>query len=580
MKPTRLMLLLLILVGMSTMIYAAGTPAGTAITAYATGDYKDANSNALPRVTSNTVTTLVAQVAGVDISPTSTSKGMSANAFVTYSINVTNTGNGTDSFALVATTDGNEDGDFKLEMYHDMNVNGVIDPGEALMTSTMVLAADATCYSVLKITDITGGDGAPDKDEVKVTVTATSNFDGTVSDAGSSTTSITAATLDILVSGEPISPKPGEVMTYWMTVSNNGSETAYNVVITSPIPGPTTYIPGSIRLGSTAGDYAGATPLTDADDGDGSDYNITTSGAITFGLGDLASGASVVVFGKTVVNDGVLAGTNIPNVSYVNFENNIGVAYPEIMVGGGGGVATVGHLHILTLGADKSVIADPGDVVIYKLSVTNAGNTPCLVNLFYTSTFLEWTMYQDYDADGVIDAEDDLLIDTEGDGKVDVGTMATGQVIYVIAKAIVQTGTGDGDVDITNITGEVGAEPDDDGDDDDVSDSATITTTITAPILTLAKSVTPSGNQPPGAVLRYRIDAVNVGSGMATSVLMTDNIPTNTTYVAGSMKLNGVAKTDAADGDQGTLVGNSVVFNLPSIGPSGAIYLTFDVKVK
>ena len=51
MKPTRLMTVLFILLGMSAMIYAAGTPAGTAITAFATGDYKDVNSNSLHRVT-------------------------------------------------------------------------------------------------------------------------------------------------------------------------------------------------------------------------------------------------------------------------------------------------------------------------------------------------------------------------------------------------------------------------------------------------------------------------------------------------------------------------------------------------
>jgi len=575
MKPNRLTIVLLILLGMSAMIYAAGTPAGTAITAFATGDYKDVNSNSLPRVTSNTVTTYVSQVAGVDIAPTSTSKGMSANGYVTYSVNLTNTGNGDDSFTYTATTDGTEDGEFSLELFHDMNVNGIIDPEEELVTGTSVLAADAICYCILKITDITGGEGAPDGDAVVVTIVATSAFDGSVSDTGEAISTISAATLDIAIGGEPFSPKPGEVMTYWMTISNEGSETAYNTIVTAPIPNYTSYVAGSMRLGSIAGDYAGATTKTDADDGDECDYNVTTTGAYTYNLGNIASGASIVVFGKAVVNAGVLAGTNIPNVTYVNFENSFEVPYPEIVVGGGGGVATVGHLYTLTLGADASAIADPGDVVLYKFSVSNSGNGPDLVNLAYTSTFLEWTLYLDYNADGSIDAEDDLLIDSDGDGKVDIGTLTSSQVVYVLGKATVQVGSGDGDIDNTTFTAYSGNDPA----VPPASDIAIRRTTITAPVLTMAKSVSPTGNQPPGTVLTYRIDAVNVGTGMATEVLVTDNIPTNTTYVASSMALNNVAKTDAADGDQGTLVGNSVVFGLPSIGPSGSVYITFKTKV-
>lgn len=579
MKPTRLTIVLLILLGMSVMIYAAGTPAGTAITAYATGDYKDVNSNSLPRVTSNTVTTYVSQLAGVDISPTSTSKGLSANAFITYSVNVTNTGNGEDTFTYVAATDGTETGVYKLEFFHDMNVNGIIDAGEMLMTGTELLAADETCYCILRVTDITGDVGAPDGDAVKVTITATSAFDGSTSDSGESVTTISAATLDVVIGGEPISPEPGEVMTYWMTVSNLGSATAYNANVTAEIPTVATYVPGSQRLGSVAGDYAAATPLTDEVDGDGGDFNVTTTGALTFNLGNLASNESMVVFAKVIIKDGILAGTNIPNLSYINFENETGVAYPEMVVGGGGGVATVGHYHHITLGADASTIADPGDEILYKFSVTNGGNSPCLINLNYTSTFLEWTLYRDYDADGIIDAEDDVLIDTEGDGQVDFGTLAVNQVVYTIARAVVPVGSGDGDVDKTVFTGSLGAEPDDDDDDDSVVDQAAISSTITAPVLTLAKSVSPTGNQPPGTVLTYRIDAVNVGSGIATEIIMTDEVPVNTSYIPGSMALSNIAKTDAADGDQGTLVGNSVVFHLPTIGPGGSVFITFDVTV-
>jgi hypothetical protein len=45
---------------------------------------------------------------------------------------------------------------------------------------------------------------------------------------------------------------------------------------------------------------------------------------------------------------------------------------------------------------------------------------------------------------------------------------------------------------------------------------------------------------------------VNVtGSGSADNAVFTDNIPANTTYVLGSLRLNGAALTDGTDGDAG-----------------------------
>lgn len=57
-----------------------------------------------------------------------------------------------------------------------------------------------------------------------------------------------------------------------------------------------------------------------------------------------------------------------------------------------------------------------------------------------------------------------------------------------------------------------------------------------------------SGSRPvPGARINYSIAVSATGSGTATNVVFTDNIPANTTYVAGSLALNSVAITDAAD---------------------------------
>lgn len=57
----------------------------------------------------------------------------------------------------------------------------------------------------------------------------------------------------------------------------------------------------------------------------------------------------------------------------------------------------------------------------------------------------------------------------------------------------------------------------------------------------------------PGARITYQIDVSISGGGTANAVVFTDAIPANTTYVAGSLRLNSVALTDSADADAGQL---------------------------
>jgi uncharacterized repeat protein (TIGR01451 family) len=62
------------------------------------------------------------------------------------------------------------------------------------------------------------------------------------------------------------------------------------------------------------------------------------------------------------------------------------------------------------------------------------------------------------------------------------------------------------------------------------------------------------GSQPvPGAAITYQIVVNALGTGVALGASVTDAIPANTSYVAGSLSLNGAPLTDAADGDAGAL---------------------------
>ena len=109
---------------------------------------------------------------------------------------------------------------------------------------------------------------------------------------------------------------------------------------------------------------------------------------------------------------------------------------------------------------------------------------------------------------------------------------------------------------------------------------------VTNTTVSLVKSVVITdpigGNQPmPGATMTYSIN-VSV-SGPATGVVITDPIPTNTTYTATTLTLNTGSLTDMADadaGDVGDTTANTVTVNLGNLTPASPVQtITFDVII-
>jgi len=572
-KIARNALVLLMLTG---AVFAAGTPCGTDITNQAFGDYKDANGNNLPQVTSNVVTTTVSQIAGVDIAPAYHSNTIPTLSTHLSFMTLTNTGNCTDVFDLSISSVITGTGTFSTELYHDIDGNGIIDGLDSLITVTPSLDADEEISLIYVITDTTPG-GAEDGVNVYTEVTAVSQFDNNVSDTASADHTIAASTLAISVTPDNTTPEPGEVITYSVCGENNGSATAYNVTIIGEIPANTTYVPGSMGI-YPSNDYGNANPLTDIDDGveypplTEGDYDMTNTGQITVVWGDAAPGESGCIFYQVVVNDDVEEGTEITADVTVEFENLEGTPYPDGNYTSG--VSTVDQVYDVSVTDDLATVADPSDQVLFPVCFTNDGNGEDIFNITYSSDFWTWTFYWDFNGNGDIDPGDIALTDSpdDPDGIVDLGTLNPGETECIIAVATVPAGTNDGTVEEATITATSVGDP-------TVTVGATVTVTVTAPSLSLTKTVTPVGNQPPGTILTYRVDIINSGSGVATQVVITDAIPNNTTYVAGTMTLAGVPKTDANDSDSGTFSNNSVTFNIPSLGPGGSTYVTFQVEI-
>ena len=164
-----LLALCLLIVG-STAAYAAAPAAGTSIGNQASATYTD-GSGTSRTVTSNTVQTVVQQVASLTLSSNG-NKSAAVGSTVYYSHTLTNTGNGTDTFALTsASASSNPFVPSSITIYPDANGTGV--PSGPAITSSAALAAGATFQFIVAV--VVPGTATSGQTNVQ-TVTATSGF--------------------------------------------------------------------------------------------------------------------------------------------------------------------------------------------------------------------------------------------------------------------------------------------------------------------------------------------------------------------------------------------------------------------
>src|ERR1051325_7741640 len=115
---------------------AQGTQAGTRFTNWATLRF----ASVVPgyAVASDTVSLLVAQVAGVSLPPPHVNSGLPGTTVV-YAHTLTNTGNGADSFAVAAVSARG----WPVTLSQAWTGDGVLDAGDSLLTGLIPLAYGA-----------------------------------------------------------------------------------------------------------------------------------------------------------------------------------------------------------------------------------------------------------------------------------------------------------------------------------------------------------------------------------------------------------------------------------------------------
>jgi uncharacterized repeat protein (TIGR01451 family) len=282
----RLTVLAFVAAVLATPTWAVGTRATTSITNTARVDFRDVNGNALFQ-NSNTVTTVVSQVGGVDVAPNNGPVTLNPVDTRYFPHTVTNTGNYDDYVNLTAASAGG----WVVGIYRDVNNNGTYEAGTDTLLTDSAGDADTTPDSGLLANDgfmrilvaVTVPPGTADGASDVTTVTGTSVFDNTKVDTATDTINITAPNVTVVKSVSPAGPQPpGTVLTYTVVVTNNGTGAANTVVLTDPIPTNTTYQAGTITYNAAA--------RTDGADVDNADFNVTNAGQVTVSIGSLAAG--------------------------------------------------------------------------------------------------------------------------------------------------------------------------------------------------------------------------------------------------------------------------------------------------
>ena len=418
-------------------ISAASPAAGTAIGNQASATYSDA-SNASRTVTSNVVTAVVQQVAGLTLTA-STSKTVAVGSQVTYPVTLTNTGNGADAFVLASS----QSGSFSFStvvFYADANGDGVADNTVPITATTALAQGEVfrfVAVGTVPATAVTGNTN-------NLLITAASGFNGGISANVTDASTVTSnAVVNLTKTMSASNGNPGSgPYTVTLSYANSGNTAASALVLKDMLPAGLTYVAGSGRWSGT-----GATVLTDVDktDAQGSgpavtyDFGVTAANQITAVINNVAAGQSGTLSFQVTVNafdtgtsTGQLAGP---------INNTATSAYND-------GAATVGPFNSntfsFTVNAVKAVTmtgatvasAAQGGVVSFTNMVKNNGNSPDSFDITLAAgSFPAGTSYTLYQADGVTP-----LIDTNGNGIPDTGLLASGASYNVIVKATLPTG--------------------------------------------------------------------------------------------------------------------------------------------
>ena len=295
----------------------AAPQAGSVIGNQAVATYENAAGDIIT-ITSNTVETIVRQVAGVTLtSDNSENIAPGGKAFLPHI--VTNEGNGADAFTLsVVEQDTGAFNAQSLVFYPDANMDGVADSATPI-TQTPLLAPGEQFGLII---EATAGSAATGTDDM--TVTATSALDGTTLATNTDTLTVSSGAIIDLVKSMVADDTnantridAGDLVTVTLTYSSTGLVAANNYKVEDVLGDELQYVAGSAVWSDASGALDETNGFSDTDATNGSSntiaWNFNGTDTVDFTIDSVPSGRSgSVTFQARITSDadaGVISNT-------------------------------------------------------------------------------------------------------------------------------------------------------------------------------------------------------------------------------------------------------------------------------
>ena len=570
----------------------AGNAAVTTNTAtFATSTQATANTNA--------VTYAVAPTTAVAATG-STVPAAGQGATVAFTNTITNNGNGTDSFDITFPTPGNPGNNFPagttFALFQSDGVTTLLDSNGNGTPDTGPLAPGASYNVVLKATLPAGATGGP----FSVTKTATSKFDPTKTATATDTlTAITNNTVDLTNNTARTDSTPaGTANAGNAATTGFGPGTASVIVTNTVIPSASAAATTAFRLlvnnTSTVADsydlsLTSALPAgwSVAFSNDGGAGNCSTLGAALTNSGPLAAGTNKLVCAVVTV-PAINTGNAVAGTSNLTFkvQSPTTPASADTIVD----AVTVNPVHNVTLTPNGAQQTFPGGSVTYTHTLKNNGNGAETVT--FPSGFLTdsqaaagWTsaLYIDSNGNGVLDVGTDTQVTTAT--TLPLAPNASSTLFVRVFAPASATGLSPADVAAVTATYNGGAATTSATDTTSVTDGlllqkaqAAVGCTAAGPFTYSTAAIAAGPNTAPGQCIAYQITATNTTVGSITSVVLSDNIPANTTRNdgCGAPVATGGA---TVGGTSANGTGGTVTASLATLASSASSQFTFCVRI-
>jgi uncharacterized repeat protein (TIGR01451 family) len=316
-----------------------------------------------------------------------------------------------------------------------------------------------------------------------------------------------AVVVDVSLAASATSNSPdgktyaGSLLTYTITVTNNGLIDAHGVVVTDVLDSNVTYQSSSTSVPSV--------------------IPTITGNAVTANFGTLSAGSTVTVTIVVLVNAGAVPGgiSNVSNVTStdLNTGSPTQVTLPTAVLP----ATDLAIASIATTPAPNYVGAN----LVYTISATNSGPSDA-TGVVVTDTLPPLADISNISATTSVSGVTAVI-----NGNVvtaDFGNLASGATVTVTIT--VQPTKAAGNSSLTNMASITGNEH-----DPDTTNNTLATTTTIVPSADLQVSISPSPSPvQAGQNVVYTITAMNNGLSDATGVVVTDTIPADVTFVSAS----------------------------------------------